>query len=35
MHGLDDIARTLLREEQITAYEATTPARFDTTTLAR
>jgi 3-isopropylmalate/(R)-2-methylmalate dehydratase small subunit len=35
MHGLDDIARTLRREERIAAYEATAPARFDTTALAR
>jgi len=35
VHGLDDVARTLLREERIAAYEAAAPARFDTTSLAR
>ena len=35
LHGLDDVARTLRREERIAAYEAATPARFDTTALAR
>jgi 3-isopropylmalate/(R)-2-methylmalate dehydratase small subunit len=35
IHGLDDVARTLRREERIAAYEATTPARVDTTALAR
>ena len=35
IHGLDDVARTLRREERIAAYEAATPARFDTTALAR
>jgi 3-isopropylmalate/(R)-2-methylmalate dehydratase small subunit len=30
VHGLDDIARTLLREEEITRYEATHSPRFDT-----
>ena len=34
IHGLDDIARTLRREERIAAYEATTPPRVDTTALA-
>jgi 3-isopropylmalate/(R)-2-methylmalate dehydratase small subunit len=35
LHGLDDVARTLRREERIAAYEAAQPARFDTTALAR
>ena len=35
VHGLDDIARTLRREEKIAAYEAATPGRFDTRTLSR
>ena len=30
VHGLDDVARTLRREERIAAYEAATPARLDT-----
>jgi 3-isopropylmalate/(R)-2-methylmalate dehydratase small subunit len=30
VHGLDDIARTLLREDEITAYEAKHHAPFDT-----
>jgi 3-isopropylmalate/(R)-2-methylmalate dehydratase small subunit len=30
VQGLDDIARTLLREDEITAYEATYSPRFDT-----
>ncbi len=34
VHGLDDIARTMKREAAIAAYEAVTPARFDTTALA-
>ena len=34
MHGLDDVARTLRREERIAAYEATMAPRFDTTALA-
>ena len=34
VHGLDDIARTLRREERIAAYEAATPARVDTTAAA-
>jgi 3-isopropylmalate/(R)-2-methylmalate dehydratase small subunit len=29
VNGLDDVARTLQREEAIAAYEATHPARFD------
>ena len=29
VHGLDDIARTLLRGDAITAFEATHPPRFD------
>jgi 3-isopropylmalate/(R)-2-methylmalate dehydratase small subunit len=33
VHGLDDIARTLKREAEIDAYEATHPARFDTRAL--
>jgi 3-isopropylmalate/(R)-2-methylmalate dehydratase small subunit len=32
--GLDDIARTLQREPEITAYEATHAGRFDATSLA-
>jgi len=35
VHGLDDIARTLRREERIAAYEAATPGRFDTRTVSR
>jgi 3-isopropylmalate/(R)-2-methylmalate dehydratase small subunit len=35
LHGLDDVARTLRREEKIAAYEAATPGRFDTSSLAR
>jgi 3-isopropylmalate/(R)-2-methylmalate dehydratase small subunit len=34
VNGLDDVARTLRREERITAYEATMMPRFDTTALA-
>jgi len=34
IHGLDDVARTLRREERIAAYEATTVPRVDTTALA-
>jgi 3-isopropylmalate/(R)-2-methylmalate dehydratase small subunit len=34
LHGLDDVARTLKREERIAAYEAATPTRFDTRQLA-
>ena len=33
VHGLDDIARTLKRETEIDAYEATHTARFDTRAL--
>ena len=33
VHGLDDIARTLKREPEIDAYEATHAARFDTRAL--
>jgi 3-isopropylmalate/(R)-2-methylmalate dehydratase small subunit len=33
VHGLDDVARTLRREERIAAYEATAPRRVDTTAL--
>jgi 3-isopropylmalate/(R)-2-methylmalate dehydratase small subunit len=31
LNGLDDVARTLQREPEIAAYEASHPARFDTT----
>jgi 3-isopropylmalate/(R)-2-methylmalate dehydratase small subunit len=34
VHGLDDVARTMLRDEEITRFEASHPARFDTRTLA-
>jgi len=34
LHGLDDVARTLKREELIAAYEAAAPLRFDTRALA-
>ena len=34
VHGLDDIARTMKREDAITAYEGVTPPRFDTRALA-
>ena len=34
IHGLDDVARTLRREERIAAYETTMPPRVDTTALA-
>jgi len=34
IHGLDDVARTLRREERIAAYEATTSPRVDTRALA-
>jgi 3-isopropylmalate/(R)-2-methylmalate dehydratase small subunit len=34
VHGLDDIARTLRREPQIAAYEASYTARFDTRALS-
>jgi 3-isopropylmalate/(R)-2-methylmalate dehydratase small subunit len=30
LHGLDDVARTLRREDRIAAYEEAHPARFDT-----
>jgi 3-isopropylmalate/(R)-2-methylmalate dehydratase small subunit len=33
VHGLDDIARTLMREDEIDAYEATHTAHFDTRAL--
>ena len=33
LHGLDDVARTLLREAEIAAFEAAHPPRFDTTAL--
>jgi 3-isopropylmalate/(R)-2-methylmalate dehydratase small subunit len=33
LHGLDDIARTLQRDAEITAYEAAHAARFDAATL--
>ena len=33
LQGLDDIARTLRREAEITAYEQRTPPRFDTRTI--
>jgi 3-isopropylmalate/(R)-2-methylmalate dehydratase small subunit len=35
LHGLDEVARTLQRETKIAAYEAATPARFDTRALSR
>jgi 3-isopropylmalate/(R)-2-methylmalate dehydratase small subunit len=34
VHGLDDIARTLRREPEIAAYEASYTARFDTRALS-
>jgi 3-isopropylmalate/(R)-2-methylmalate dehydratase small subunit len=34
VHGLDDIARTLRRDQTIAAYEAASSPRFDTRTLA-
>ena len=34
MHGLDDVARTMLRDAEIADFESTHPARFDTRTLA-
>jgi 3-isopropylmalate/(R)-2-methylmalate dehydratase small subunit len=34
LHGLDDVARTLRRDEQIAAYEASVQPRFDTHALA-
>ena len=33
VHGLDDVARTMLRDAEISGFEATHPARFDTRTL--
>ena len=33
VHGLDDVARTMLRDAEIADFEATHPARFDTRTL--
>ncbi len=33
LHGLDDVARTLARADEIAAFEASHPARFDTTAL--
>jgi 3-isopropylmalate/(R)-2-methylmalate dehydratase small subunit len=33
LHGLDEIARTLKREDAIAAYEAANPPRFDTRSL--
>jgi 3-isopropylmalate/(R)-2-methylmalate dehydratase small subunit len=34
IHGLDDIARTMKREDAIAAYEVAAPPRFDTRSLA-
>jgi 3-isopropylmalate/(R)-2-methylmalate dehydratase small subunit len=34
LHGLDDVARTLRREERIAAYEASSVPRFDTRAIA-
>ena len=34
LHGLDDVARTLKREDRIAAYEASLAPRFDTRLLA-
>ena len=34
VHGLDDVARTMLRDAEIADFESTHPARFDTRTLA-
>jgi 3-isopropylmalate/(R)-2-methylmalate dehydratase small subunit len=34
LHGLDDVARTLKREDRIAAYEASLAPRFDTRALA-
>jgi 3-isopropylmalate/(R)-2-methylmalate dehydratase small subunit len=34
LHGLDDIARTLAREEKISAYEASNVARYDARVLS-
>jgi 3-isopropylmalate/(R)-2-methylmalate dehydratase small subunit len=33
VHGLDDVARTMLRDAEITSFESTHPARFDTRAL--
>ena len=33
LHGLDDVARTLARADEIAAYEAERPPRFDTRSL--
>ena len=33
VHGLDDVARTMLRDAEIADFESTHPARFDTRTL--
>jgi 3-isopropylmalate/(R)-2-methylmalate dehydratase small subunit len=33
VHGLDDVARTMLRDAEIASFEARHPARFDTRTL--
>jgi 3-isopropylmalate/(R)-2-methylmalate dehydratase small subunit len=33
VHGLDDVARTLRRDAEIAAFEASHPARFDATAL--
>ena len=33
VHGLDDVARTMLRDDEIAEFESTHPARFDTRTL--
>ena len=34
VHGLDDVARTMLRDDEIAEFESTHPARFDTRALA-
>ena len=34
VYGLDDVARTMLRDAEIADFESTHPARFDTRTLA-
>jgi 3-isopropylmalate/(R)-2-methylmalate dehydratase small subunit len=34
VHGLDDVARTMLRDTEIALFEAAHPARFDTRSLA-
>jgi 3-isopropylmalate/(R)-2-methylmalate dehydratase small subunit len=34
LHGLDDVARTMRREERIAAYESATAPRFDTGAVA-